>query len=120
MAINKFDDISSLFNSVDTAFTLQTNSTNVVLPADRDLDIKVGGVSLYENTDFTITGSVINFNTAPLQGDLFAGEFIDLNSYTNTKIAELIGSAPETLDTLSELAAALENTKTFQQVLQKS
>ena len=113
MAINKFDDISSLFNSVDTAFTLQTNSTNVVLPADRDLDIKVGGVSLYENTDFTITGSVINFNTAPLQGDLFAGEFIDLNSYTNTKIAELIGSAPETLDTLSELAAALENNENF-------
>ena len=113
MTINKFDDISNLFNGSDIAFDLKVSNVPVTLPTDRDLDIKVGGVSLYENTDYTITGSSITFSVAPLAGDLFAGEFVDLNTYVDTSIANLVGSAPDTLNTLSELADALGDNENF-------
>ena len=64
----QFDNISSLFNGATTTFTLSVGSTPVGFPEARDLDIKVAGVGLFEGTDFTISGSDIIFNVAPLCG----------------------------------------------------
>ena len=42
------------------------------------------------------------------------------NTYTNTKIADLVNSAPETLDTLGELAAAFKNNSDIIEVLNEA
>ena len=80
----QFDNIGTLFDGETTTFDLTVSGSPVVFPVSRDLDISVGGVSLYENTDYTISVSTIVFTTAPQTGDLFVGEIIDLDvQYTN-------------------------------------
>lgn len=84
MAIYKFDALTSQFNGVLTDFSLEVGGTIVSLPTDRDIDISVGGISLYENIDYAIAGSVISFGVAPLTGDVFRGEYTDLDiEYSN-------------------------------------
>jgi len=102
MAINKFDALTSQFNGVQTDFDLTVSGTPVTLPADRDLDISVGGVSLYENVDYAISGSVISFGVAPLLGDVFRGEFVNLDiEYSNLLNAPQIANG-ETLATAGQ------------------
>lgn len=84
MAIYKFDDLTSQFNGVLTDFDLQVGGTSVLLPTDRDIDISIGGISLQENVDFAIAGSVISFGVSPLIGDVFRGEYANLDiDYSN-------------------------------------
>lgn len=97
MAINKFDDLTSLFDGVLTDFDLKVGGTSAILPTDRDLDISVGGVSLHENVDYAISGSTISFGRAPLSGDVFKGEYINLDiEYSNLLNAPQIANG-ETL-----------------------
>lgn len=42
---------------------------------------------------------------------------VSANSYTDTAIANLVGTAPDTLDTLEELAAAVQNNETVVEAL---
>lgn len=80
----QFDNIGSLFDGATTTFDLTVSGSPVVFPVSRDLDISVGGVSLYETTDYTIVGATIVFSVAPQTGDIFVGEIIDLDvQYTN-------------------------------------
>ena len=84
MAIYKFDALTSQFNGVLTDFDLQVGGTTVSLPTDRDIDISIGGISLQENVDYAIAGSTISFGVAPLTGDIFRGEYTDLDiEYSN-------------------------------------
>ena len=89
----QFDDISESFDGVQTTFMLAVNGAPAVLPASRELDISVRGVLLYEGEDYTVVGDQIAFNVAPLNGDLFAGEFTNLDvQYTNIINAPMIAN----------------------------
>ena len=81
MTVYNFDDIGALFDGATTTFTLQVDGTDFVFPSDYNIDITVGGVSLIEDEDFTITQSFIIFNRAPLAGDLFKSELTTLTSF---------------------------------------
>lgn len=80
----QFDNIGPLFDGGTTTFSLTVSGSPVVFPINRDLDVSVGGVALYEGTGYTISGTNIIFTTPPQTGDLFVGEIIDLDvQYTN-------------------------------------
>lgn len=46
--------------------------------------------------------------------------YTNANKYTDKKIADLIGSAPETMDTLEEVAAAIQENKNVEKALNES
>ena len=46
--------------------------------------------------------------------------YANSNAYTDKKIADLINGAPETLDTLKEIADAIESSKTVEEALNKA
>ena len=75
-----FDSIAASFDGVQTTFTLSVNGAPLSVPTPRDLDISIGGVVQYEITDFSISGSEITFNNAPLAGDLFRGEYFEITT----------------------------------------
>ena len=70
-AYRQLDDISSNFNSSTTAFTMQVNSTNVSLGDVNQIVLSLGGVIQKPGTDFTISGSVLTFTTAPAANTSF-------------------------------------------------
>ena len=67
------DDISSSFNGVTTAFTLQVNSQNVSPGSSNNIIVSLGGIVQNPGTDYTIAASTITFTTAPASGLLFFG-----------------------------------------------
>ena len=71
--IREIDDISSGFNGSTTAFTLQVASVNVEPANVQQLIISVGGVMQNAGDDFTVSGAVITFTTAPISGLTFFG-----------------------------------------------
>ena len=75
-----FDSIATSFDGVQTTFTLSASGEPLSVPTPRDLDISIGGVVQYETTDFSVSGSEITFNNAPLAGDLFRGEFFEITT----------------------------------------
>lgn len=107
----------------DTKYTLPTATATVLGGVKSGTDITVdgsGNVSVNDNSHaHTIA------NVTGLQGALDAKETPsgatakastaenNSKSYTDTKLAELVGSAPETLDTLHELAQALGSDPNF-------
>lgn len=46
--------------------------------------------------------------------------YANANKYTDTKVADLIGSAPETMDTLEEVAAAIQENKDVEKALNEA
>ena len=56
-------------------------------------------------------GSNINIKGTGVTSDITDGILESANQYTDTKITEVIGGAPETLDTLKELADAIQTNK---------
>lgn len=97
MTVYNFDDIGALFDGATTTFTLQVDGSDFVFPSDYNIDITVGGVSLIEDEDFTITQSFIIFNRAPLAGDLFKSEVVDLTvQYTEIQNQPMITNGETT------------------------
>lgn len=71
------------------------------------VDINWNGIEIGENSYINSTADLISYiNTKGSNVDLSSYATI---SYVNDKISEVIGGAPETLDTLKELADALED-----------
>tara|TARA_Y100000401_G_scaffold51373_1_gene40222 strand:- start:358 stop:1422 length:1065 start_codon:yes stop_codon:yes gene_type:complete len=70
-AYRQLDDISSSFNSSNTAFTMQVSSTNVSLGDVNQIVLSLGGVIQKPGTDFTISGSTLTFTTAPAANTSF-------------------------------------------------
>ena len=70
-AYRQLDDISSSFNGSTTAFTMQVNSTNVSLGDVNQIILSLGGVIQKPGTDFTVSGSVLTFTTAPAANTSF-------------------------------------------------
>ena len=64
-AYRQLDDISSGFDGSDTTHTMQVNSTNVTVGDVNQILLSLGGVIQKPGTDFTVSGSVLTFTTAP-------------------------------------------------------
>ena len=70
-AFRQLDDISSGFDGSDTRHTMQVNSTNVTVGDVNQILLSLGGVIQKPGTDFTVSGSVLTFTTAPAANTSF-------------------------------------------------
>ena len=70
-AYRQLDDISSGFDGSDTTHTMQVNSQNVTVGDVNQIILSLGGVIQKPGTDFTVSGSVLTFTTAPASGTSF-------------------------------------------------
>ena len=68
----KLDSISDSFNGSTTSFNL-TRSSTTVTPSAQNLLISIDGIIQEPLVAFSVTGSVINFSTAPGDGATFFG-----------------------------------------------
>ena len=70
-AYRQLDDISSGFDGSDTTHTMQVNSQNVTVGDVNQIILSLGGVIQKPGTDFTVSGSVLTFTTAPATNTSF-------------------------------------------------
>ena len=70
-AYRQLDDISSGFDGSDTTHTMQVNSQNVTVVDVNQIILSLGGVIQKPGTDFTVSGSVLTFTTAPAANTSF-------------------------------------------------
>jgi hypothetical protein len=70
-AYRQLDDISSGFDGSDTTHTMQVNSQNVTVGDVNQIILSLGGVIQKPGTDFTVSGSVLTFTTAPASSTSF-------------------------------------------------
>ena len=70
-AYRQLDDISSGFDGSDTTHTMQVNSANVTVGDVNQILLSLGGVIQKPGTDFTVSGSVLTFTTAPAANTSF-------------------------------------------------
>lgn len=78
--------------------------------------VNINGVEFDGSSDITLTPSDIG---ADASGSAVAA-LTEAKSYTDTKVADLVGSAPETLNTLEELSGALKDNADIVDVLNES
>lgn len=78
--------------------------------------VNINGVEFDGSSDITLTPSDVG---ADASGSADAA-LTEAKSYTDTKVADLVGSAPETLDTLEELSGALKDNADIVDVLNES
>jgi len=98
-AIKEIDDISSGFDGSDTTFTLQVRGVNITPINVEQLVISVGGVMQNPGDDYTVSGSVLTFTTAPSSGLSFTGTFLGTAASLNTISAGTV--SPSSLTTTS-------------------
>jgi plastocyanin len=82
--IREIDDISSDFDGSDTTFTLKVSGVNVEPVNAQQLIVSVGGVMQNAGQDFTVSGAVITFTTAPSSGLTFFGVLLGTALSLNT------------------------------------
>ena len=70
-AFRQLDSIASSFDGSTTGFTMQVNSTNVIMGDANQILLSLGGVIQKPGTDFTISSSTLTFTTAPATGTSF-------------------------------------------------
>ena len=70
-AFRQLDDISSGFDGSDTTHTMQVNSQKVTVGDVNQIILSLGGVIQKPGTDFTVSGSVLTFTTAPAANTSF-------------------------------------------------
>lgn len=78
------------------------------------IDINWDGIDIGENTYINTTSDLIKWIESKA-GDIDLSSYATI-TYVNQKIEDLIGGAPETLDTLKELADALQEDATLSYV----
>ena len=110
-ATNKEDEIESALNSEITRAknaesTLETNK----VPITRTIN----GKAL--SSDITLSASDVGADASGSANTALT----NAKAYTDTKVADLVGTAPETLDTLEELADALKDNADIVDVLNES
>lgn len=69
----ELDDISSSFNSGNTAFTMQVGGVATSAGSVNQVFISLGGVMQHPGTDYTVSSSTLTFTTAPASGLAFWG-----------------------------------------------
>ena len=82
--IREIDDISGDFDGSDTTFTLKVSGVNVEPANAQQLIVSVGGVMQNAGQDFTVSGAVITFTTAPSSGLTFFGVLLGTALSLNT------------------------------------
>ena len=70
-AFRQLDSIESSFDGSTTGFTMQVNSTNVIMGDANQILLSLGGVIQNPGTDFTISSSTLTFTTAPAANTSF-------------------------------------------------
>ena len=85
--IKTIDDISSSFNNITTAFTLQSDGVNVQPVNAQQLRVVLGGITQNPGVDYTISGSTLTFTTAPPSGATFSGVLLG-TAISVTEIAD--------------------------------
>jgi len=114
------DSITVLENTVNTTIanavsTLQTNlatETSARIAADNDLQFNITVESnRANNAEIALQHSILAEIAARQAGDV--NTLNNAQNYTNQKLAELLNSAPTVLDTLKELADAINNDANF-------
>ena len=95
----------------DSKVTLGPYSNQTIIDASGNLTLP-GTMSIVGTISTTSHGTSDNWNTAYGWGDHASGDYAT-QSYVNTQVSNLVDSAPGTLDTLNELAAALGDDTNF-------
>jgi len=113
-AYRQLDDISSGFDGSDTTHTMQVNSQNVTVGDVNQIILSLGGVIQKPGTDFTVSGSVLTFTTAPAANTSFFAMLLGSdnggtvtptdNSVTDSKIPSSGGFTIGATGTASTLA----------------
>ena len=91
--IREIDDISGDFDGSDTTFTLKVAGVNIEPVNAQQLIISVGGVMQNAGDDFTVSGAVITFTTAPISGLTFFGTYLGSALSLNTVADGTVGSS---------------------------
>ena len=91
--IREIDNISGDFDGSDTTFTLKVAGVNVEPANAQQLIISVGGVMQNAGQDFTVSGAVLTFTTAPTSGLTFFGVLLGTALSINTVADGSVGSA---------------------------
>jgi len=110
-AYRQLDDISSGFDGSDTTHTMQVNSQNVTVGDVNQIILSLGGVIQKPGTDFTVSGSVLTFTTAPAANTSFFAVLLGSDnggtvtptdgSVTTTKIADDAITAAKVADDIA-------------------
>lgn len=98
-----------------------------------DTEKKNGTIYYVTDDDYTLSidSSLSSTSKNPIQNKAVSNKFSEIETsissaksetktYTDTKIANLINGAPETLDTLKEVADAIESNKSVEEALNKA
>lgn len=96
-------------NTGDDVFDMHMDDGNIFFDIDNDLDGDSSGFVFRYGTG----GSFSNLLTFSSSDIAFKGNSLATQSYVNTAVSNLVASAPATLDTLNELAAALGDDANF-------
>lgn len=104
------DLTATLKSNYDAAYT---HSTSAHAPADAEKNVIVGVQK--NGTDVSINSSTrkVNITVPTKTSDITNDSGFATETYVDTKVAGIVNSAPETLDTLNELATALGNDPNF-------
>lgn len=98
-----------------------------------DAEKKNGTIYYVKDDDYTLSIDSFLSSTSknPIQNKVVSDKFAEIETsissaisetktYTDTKVANLINGAPETLDTLKEVADAIESSKSVEDALNKA
>ena len=87
-----------------------------------DIEVNAFNIGVLNTVDLTTEGDKLFLKTALGkigEGVSLGGAIEEANKYTDEKIASLVDSAPETLDTLNEIAVALKDNQNVASALTK-
>ena len=97
--IKIIDDISSLFNGIDTSFTISSSAEFIHVESSKLIRLNLGGVIQDPSSDYSVSGSNLVFSTPPAAGLSFSAIVLGTayNTFgTDIQIAGeiLLGSIP--------------------------
>lgn len=105
------NNIKQVLDSASTIYLSISDAQNTYVPITSSVNFDIAGAAATaeENAKNYADSLSVNYDSI---GSASAAEF-NANSYTNTEIANLISYAPDSLNTLNELAAAINNDPNF-------
>lgn len=120
---NKLSGIAEGANKTTVDSAMSSSSTNPVqnkvvntaLNAKVPTSRTINGKALSSN--ITLNASDVNADASGTAASQAASALSSAKSYTDTKIAGLVNSAPTTLDTLGEIATAIQENETVVEAL---
>lgn len=77
-SFQQLDDISSQFNGVNTSFGIRVGGQIYTVSSAASLFVSVGGIIQTPNVAYTVSGSNINFTSAPPFGATFSGQVLGI------------------------------------------